>query len=262
MAASWRPDRPRDRAWRPEPGLSPSRRADEQDRAAGGRDRRMVRIADGRVAAGSIALRVQPRRRRIYAYLRWSDNGRTVERYVGEACHGEREANLAEAWRQAQEADMVGQPPSTTRSHAPSRSAADSWASSPAVRSVMKGNKGRDTEPEMALRSAVHALGMRYRTNIRPVPSLRRSADLVFTRAKVAVFMDGCFWHGCPDHHRPARTNAEFWRTKIDANRARDTETDAALVGRGWTVIRVWEHSAPGGAARLIAEAVQNKINI
>ncbi|WP_342342099.1 hypothetical protein [Mycolicibacterium gilvum] len=88
---------------------------------------------------------------------------------------------------------------------------ADSWASSPGVRASMRSNKGRDTKPEVALRSAVHALGLRYRLSIRPVKEIRRTADLVFSRAKVAVFLDGCFWHGCPDHHTVAVTNGEFW---------------------------------------------------
>lgn len=77
---------------------------------------------------------------------------------------------------------------------------ADSWASSPGVRASMQSNKGRDTQPELALRSATHALGMRYRVSVRPLRELRRTADLVFAKAKVAVFLDGCFWHGCPDH--------------------------------------------------------------
>jgi len=261
VAAKWRADRPKDQAWRPEPRRSPGQRAEEQDQAAEGRDRRIVRLSDGRLATASIALRVQPRRRRVYAYLRWSDDGRTVERYVGEAHHATRAANLAEAWRRAQETGSTGQPPPGTHAQSTTSTAKGSWASSPAVRAVMRANKGRDTKPEMALRSAVHALGLRYRTNIRPVPGLRRSADLVFTRAKVAVFLDGCFWHGCPDHHRPARTNAVFWRTKIDANRARDTQTDATLADLGWKVIRVWEHEDPITSARLIAEVVRHQVN-
>jgi DNA mismatch endonuclease (patch repair protein) len=134
---------------------------------------------------------------------------------------------------------------------------ADSWASSPAVRNVMRGNKGRDTKPELALRSAVHALGLRYRVGLRPVPHVRRTADLVFTKAKVAVFLDGCFWHGCSEHHRPAKMNSEFWTTKITGNMARDTDTDARLREAGWRVIRVWEHEAPVDAANRIREAIK-----
>lgn len=134
---------------------------------------------------------------------------------------------------------------------------ADSWASSPAVRNVMRGNKGRDTKPELALRSAVHALGLRYRVGLRPVPQVRRTADLVFTRAKIAIFLDGCFWHGCPEHHRPAKVNSEFWTDKITGNMARDADTNARLREAGWRVIRVWEHEPPADAANRIREALK-----
>lgn len=133
---------------------------------------------------------------------------------------------------------------------------ADSWASSPAVRNVMRGNRGRDTKPELALRSAVHALGMRYRVGLRPVPQIRRTADIVFTKAKVAVFLDGCFWHGCPEHHRPAQKHPDFWITKIEGNKTRDADTDSRLREAGWHVIRIWEHEDPIAAARVIKNAV------
>lgn len=132
----------------------------------------------------------------------------------------------------------------------------DSWASTPAVRAVMRSNRGRDTKPEIAVRSAVHALGLRYRVGMRPVPHLRRTADLVFTRAKVAVFVDGCFWHGCPDHCRPSKINKEFWSKKIAQNRLRDEDTGRKLAEAGWTVIRVWEHEDPTEAASRIAAHV------
>ena len=129
-------------------------------------------------------------------------------------------------------------------------------ASSDAVVRVMRGNRGRDTGPEMRIRYAVHALGLRYRVGIRPVPALRRTADLVFTRAKVAVFVDGCYWHGCPAHYRPSRLNADFWASKIAANRERDVETDARLVEAGWTVVRIWEHEDPDAGAQRVRAAV------
>jgi DNA mismatch endonuclease (patch repair protein) len=116
----------------------------------------------------------------------------------------------------------------------------------------MQANRGRDTKPELALRSAVHALGMRYRVGLRPVTQVRRTADIVFTRAKVAVFLDGCFWHGCPEHHRPAKKNSEFWDSKIKGNIARDTDTDTRLREAGWRVIRVWEHEEPIAAAQRV----------
>lgn len=120
----------------------------------------------------------------------------------------------------------------------------------------MRSNKGRDTKPEKALRSAAHALGLRYRVSVRPLKDIRRTADLVFTRAKVAVFLDGCFWHGCPDHHTVAATNAEFWSEKVTTNRARDRDTDRRLVDAGWTVVRVWEHEDPSRAAERIRDVV------
>jgi DNA mismatch endonuclease (patch repair protein) len=134
---------------------------------------------------------------------------------------------------------------------------AESWATSPAVRAVMTANRHRDTRPEKALRSAAHALGLRYRVGIRPVPGIRRTADLVFTRAKVAVFVDGCFWHGCPQHYRPSHRNSDFWTAKITGNKARDTETDALLATAGWRVLRVWEHEDPTDAAKRVAALVR-----
>jgi DNA mismatch endonuclease (patch repair protein) len=126
---------------------------------------------------------------------------------------------------------------------------AESWASSPGTRASMQSNKGRDTKPEVALRSAVHALGLRYRISTRPLKELRRTADLVFPRVKVAVFLDGCFWHGCTEHHTVAVTNAKFWADKVESNRARDRDTDRRLADQGWTSIRVWEHEDPADAA-------------
>jgi DNA mismatch endonuclease, patch repair protein len=129
-------------------------------------------------------------------------------------------------------------------------------ASSPGVRASMQANKGRDTKPELALRSAAHALGLRYRVGIRPIRKLRRTADLVFTRTKVAVFLDGCFWHGCETHHTVARTNGDYWAEKVVRNRERDRATDEALAEAGWAVVRVWEHEDPRLAARRIREIV------
>lgn len=135
----------------------------------------------------------------------------------------------------------------------------ESWASSPAVRAVMAANKRRDTRPELALRSLLHARGLRYRVDYAPLKAAARNrADVVFTRAKVAVFVDGCFWHGCPEHCRPARTNPDFWAAKIAANQARDERVDELLRKAGWTVIRVWEHEDAGQAADRIQDAVRS----
>lgn len=120
----------------------------------------------------------------------------------------------------------------------------------------MLGNRRRDTTPELAVRRLVHAAGLRYRVDFRPLPQLNRTADLVFRRAKVAVFIDGCFWHGCPEHHTVARTNAVYWADKVRGNRERDAETDRTLANHGWTVVRIWEHEDPvSGAERVVAAA-------
>ena len=135
-----------------------------------------------------------------------------------------------------------------------------SWASSEGVRASMRSNRGRDTGPELALRRAVHALGLRYRVSARPIPSVRRTADLAFLRARVAVFLDGCFWHGCPTHHTVAVTNADYWAKKVRENRERDAETDRLLCEAGWISVRVWEHDDPAVAALRVQQAVQSRL--
>jgi DNA mismatch endonuclease, patch repair protein len=133
----------------------------------------------------------------------------------------------------------------------------ESWASSDRVRSVMRGNRSRDTRPELAIRSAVHRLGLRYRVCVRPVEGFRRSADIVFRGARVAVFVDGCFWHGCPEHYVPSLSNRDYWDEKIQRNRARDQDTNRRLADEGWVPLRIWAHEDPQVAARLIAETVR-----
>ncbi|RQW84068.1 very short patch repair endonuclease [Micromonospora globispora] len=128
-----------------------------------------------------------------------------------------------------------------------------SWASSAGVRKSMQANTGRDTRPELALRRAVHALGLRYYVNRRPIKSVRRTADLLFPRLRLAVFLDGCFWHGCPDHHTVAKRNAAFWAEKVSTNRRRDAETNAVLATAGWIVVRIWEHEPAEEAAAKVA---------
>lgn len=255
----WRRDRLPDKAWRAPPGLSRAARGIEQDEAAGGHDVRLVTLAGGDCAIGSIALRLYPKSRRVRAYLRWSDHGRTRERYVGEVTADKRRDNLAQAWRLVEERGLTEQAnePRRARSPLPKERAKGSWASSEAVKAVMKANRSRDTRPELALRSAAHALGLRYRVNTRPLPKLRRTADLVFPRVKVAVFLDGCFWHGCPQHFRPSTLNESFWTTKITDNRKRDQDTDRQLAEAGWTVMRIWEHEDPAEAAQRIAMLVR-----
>lgn len=105
------------------------------------------------------------------------------------------------------------------------------------------------------MRRLLHAEGLRYRVNY-PVPHIpRRTIDIAFSRAKIAVFMDGCFWHGCPTHATQPRANAEWWRTKLAKNMARDHETTELLESAGWTVLRFWEHEHPEDVARQVAKA-------
>jgi len=121
----------------------------------------------------------------------------------------------------------------------------------------MLGNRGRDTKPELLVRSLLHKRGLRYRVNQRPLSGLRRTADIVFSTAHVAVFIDGCFWHGCPNHYKQPSTNTKYWRDKIDGNRRRDRETDALLTAEGWQVLRFWEHKDPADVAEAIERSVR-----
>lgn len=130
-------------------------------------------------------------------------------------------------------------------------------ASSPSVRRRMQRQRRDGTACELAVRSAVHALGLRYRLHQRPLPHFRRRADLVFRRAKVAVFVDGCFWHGCPKHGSKPKTHSKWWREKIRKNRERDAETNVKLKKAGWVVIRIWEHESSRKAAGKIERAVR-----
>lgn len=134
-----------------------------------------------------------------------------------------------------------------------------SWASSAGARAVMRGNKGRDTGPEMAVRSALHRRGLRFRVQARPLPELRRTADVVFRPARVAVFVDGCFWHGCPKHGTQPTRNRAYWSPKIARNRERDRETDALLLDAGWLPVRVWEHEDVADAIERIAAVVAGR---
>ncbi|MFI6489453.1 very short patch repair endonuclease [Streptomyces sp. NPDC050564] len=114
----------------------------------------------------------------------------------------------------------------------------------------------RDTAPEVAVRRLLHASGLRYRVNV-PVPGVpRRTIDIVFGKAKIAIFMDGCFWHGCPKHATQPKANAEWWRAKLDKNMARDRETTDHLRAAGWTVLRFWEHESAEDVARRIRAAL------
>jgi DNA mismatch endonuclease, patch repair protein len=125
-------------------------------------------------------------------------------------------------------------------------------ASSPHARSVMLGNRSQDTKPELLVRSALHRRGLRFRKHQKPVPGVRCTADIVFPRERCAVFIDGCFWHGCPIHGEQPIANADYWRMKIERNRARDRRNSQALTEAGWLVIRAWEHEDPEAVASRI----------
>jgi DNA mismatch endonuclease (patch repair protein) len=121
----------------------------------------------------------------------------------------------------------------------------------------MKGTRRRDTAAELALRRLLHARGLRFRVDRVILAGMRRRADIVFSSAKVSVFVDGCFWHCCPKHRTFPKANASWWAAKLKANRRRDADTHRRLRRAGWHVLRVWEHEAPGEAAARIAALVQ-----
>lgn len=110
----------------------------------------------------------------------------------------------------------------------------------------------KGTDAELSLRRELHARGLRYRLQVPLLTKPRRVADVVFPRTRIAVFVDGCFWHGCPERASWPKSNAQFWRDKIEANRARDADTDRRLSASGWCVIRVWAHERVGEVAERI----------
>lgn len=127
----------------------------------------------------------------------------------------------------------------------------------PATTKRMRRTAQRDNLLERALRSELHRRGLRFRIHRRLLAGSRRSVDIVFPASRTAVFVDGCFWHGCPEHGTWPKNNAEWWRAKIISNIARDRDTDRKLADAGWTVIRVWEHETAEAAANRIEVAVR-----
>lgn len=121
----------------------------------------------------------------------------------------------------------------------------------------MKAVRRTGTEAELRLRRELHGRGLRYRVDIRPDPATRSRADIVFTRARLAIFVDGCFWHRCPIHGTAPRANSKWWAAKIDGNVDRDRRTDAHLEALGWHVVRVWEHEDPHAAADRIEQLLR-----
>jgi DNA mismatch endonuclease (patch repair protein) len=113
----------------------------------------------------------------------------------------------------------------------------------------------RDTKPELELRRELHRRGLRYRAQVKVPGNNRRTIDIAFTRVRLAVYVDGCFWHGCPEHHVPPQTNSDWWTWKIGRNQARDADTDRQLGAAGWSVLRLWEHVPATEAAVQVEEA-------
>lgn len=120
----------------------------------------------------------------------------------------------------------------------------------------MQGNQS-GTKIELAVGSAMHRRGLRYRKHVKPEPSLRCTADFVFRGVRVAVFVDGCFWHGCADHGRVPNDPTGYWAIKLQRNVDRDRRNDEALAGMGWTVLRFWEHEDPGAIATAVEAVVK-----
>jgi DNA mismatch endonuclease (patch repair protein) len=127
----------------------------------------------------------------------------------------------------------------------------------------MKGNAVLGTKPELALRSALHRAGRRFRKNVRiHAPGCSVRPDIVFTRARVAVFVDGCFWHSCPEHGTTPSANASYWAAKLAGNRQRDARVDAALHAGGWEVVRLWEHVPTHEALETVLVALHAAIRL
>lgn len=129
----------------------------------------------------------------------------------------------------------------------------------------MRANRRRDTGPERQLRSLLHAAGLRFRVDLPIAIGGRRPLrpDIVFTRARLAIFVDGCFWHGCPEHgRRPKIQNGKYWGSKIARNIERDHEQAEALAGAGWTVLRFWEHDQPEAAAAEVERAYRAALDL
>lgn len=128
---------------------------------------------------------------------------------------------------------------------------------SDAASKIGAANRRTDTKAEVRLRSALHRRGLRFRKDLLiRVPPVRVHVDVAFTRAKLAVFIDGCFWHGCPEHRHLPKRNLEYWLPKLEANERRDRRVDAALATSGWAVSRIWEHVDAEDAADLVVRVL------
>ena len=135
-------------------------------------------------------------------------------------------------------------------------------ASSPTVRYVMQRNTGHETGPEIILRNALRRLGVRFRKDTGPIADLKITADIVFPNQKVCVFIDGCFWHGCPRHFKTPKTHSKWWREKIGDNKKRDTRQGRKLRKLGWVVIRYWEHEIGSRALPKVCSQIKRVVKI
>lgn len=121
-------------------------------------------------------------------------------------------------------------------------------------------NVGRETDPEVELRSALHRAGLRFRKDYCPLPGYRIRVDVAFPQSRVCVFLDGCFWHGCPVHFAVPKRNSDWWKEKIDDNRQRDARQTVQLKKRGWRVFRLWEHEMAAGLPAAKLERIKNSV--
>lgn len=123
----------------------------------------------------------------------------------------------------------------------------------------MRSNRGRDTALELRVRRELHRRGLRYRVDLAPLPGLRSRTDVVFTKRRVAVYLDGCFWHGCPAHGANPTANSDYWSPKLARNRERDLQATQALRDAGWLVLRFWEHEETSAVVETIQTAVSRE---
>lgn len=175
-------------------------------------------------------------------------SGFTSGRYLIQSKGGFRRSNF----RQLAEGYMSN-PISISPSSSPSLFA----ATSPGRRRNMQANRRRDTRPELALRSILHSSGYRYRVDLRlDIAGKKVRPDIVFTRQRLAIFVDGCFWHSCPEHGHSPVTNESYWSPKLLGNHLRDQRNSALLESSGWLVMRIWEHEPAEEAAVRICAAL------
>ncbi|MGH9076153.1 MAG: very short patch repair endonuclease [Acidimicrobiales bacterium] len=132
-----------------------------------------------------------------------------------------------------------------------------SWASTPAVRKTMQGNRSSDTVPEVRIRSALHRSGLRFFKHRRPTDGVSCRVDILFPSARLAVFVDGCFWHGCPEHGTRPRVHSEWWLAKLERNRVRDERNNSELHLAGWRVVRIWEHEPVAEAVHRVQSGLE-----